>query len=226
MNEPLIVIAEMFTDIGNAAPHLDALLLCQACQMAGTASITATDPVSTWSDLPPIPIARREIGGVEVSLCSSPKLMLTHGREVVERFAKRIDATAAAELLAPHERRQICTTGTWTKSWFLPLRKRPASCVAWWCVGERITLQAMLDAIPAIGKKIAHGHGRVKRWTVQPCGDDFSWTMPGEAGPVLMRPLPWGDFLPTGLTGYHRDFGACVPPYWHPDQFREIVSPC
>lgn len=224
--EPLIVYAEMSSAIANDAPHLDALLLYHACRRASVGPISSADPAASWEDLPPIPLARREIGGQEVSLCSSPKLLLAHGREVVERFAKRIDATAAAELLDPQRRTQICTTGTWTKSYYLPLRKRPALAVAWWCVGERDALLELLQDAPAIGKKIAHGHGRVNRWSVGPIDEDFSWFMPGEGGPALMRPLPWGDWLPSGLTGYRRDFGSCVPPYWHPERFGEIVTPC
>jgi hypothetical protein len=41
-----------------------------------------------------------------------------------------------------------------------------------------------------------------------------------------MRTLPAGPWLPPDLIDFRPDFGAAVPPYWHPDRYTEIVVPC
>ena len=74
--------------------------------------------------------------------------------------------------------------------------------------------------------RLSDGYGVVREWTVERIDADLSWFAPSEVGPVLMRPLPVGPWLPDNLTGARRDFGACVPPYWHPERYGEIVVPC
>jgi hypothetical protein len=86
-------------------------------------------------------------------------------------------------------------------------------------------MRELLAGVISIGKKISQGHGRVKRWIIEPCDLDLSWFC-GSQLMQLMRPLPWGDWLPADLAGYRRSFGSCVPPYWHPARFMEIVVPC
>jgi hypothetical protein len=101
----------------------------------------------------------------------------------------------------------------------------------WLCVGDRREILKLLRLVPAVGKKVADGYGRVVRWEVERTGTAahrwWPWWVESEAGPVLMRPLPaaWGG-LPRGLVGFRRDYGACADPYWHPDRWGEILTPC
>lgn len=171
-----------------------------------------------------MPLASSRLGDWLVYRCSSPILAPAQG-ETVEYVCKRI-AVEAAALLAPEERKIVATTNTWTKSYRLPLRVRVVPRVCWFAVGTRKEVRRLLKEIHAVGKKVADGYGRVREWTVEQWPDDLTWYAPGDAGPVLMRPLPVGDWLPRGLLGARRDFGAVGPPYWHPSRYGEVVVPC
>lgn len=164
-----------------------------------------------------------------VARISSPVLDVpTH--DGTEHIAKRIGVEYAS-VLAPSERKVVTTTNQWTKSYRLPLRIRRVARVAWLCVGNRREILKALKIIPAIGKKVADGYGRVSRWECERLGEPphryWPWWVDSPAGPVLMRPMPAAfDHLPAGLLGAKSDFGACVDPYWHSDRYTEILSPC
>jgi hypothetical protein len=172
----------------------------------------------------PLPIARRTLGKYLVACASSPILAATEA-EWVEYVNKRLSVEDAG-LLDPRERRVVTTTNGWTKSYRLPLRCRRVAAVAWFAVGDRRSVRKTLKQVPAIGKKIADGYGTVREWVVEPTDRDLSWYAPTDAGPVLMRPLPVGDWLPAGLVGARLDYGAAVAPYWHRERYTEIVVPC
>jgi hypothetical protein len=103
--------------------------------------------------------------------------------------------------------------------------------VAWFAAGDRREVLKLLKRVPAVGKKVAHGYGRVLRWEVERLQDGrphdhWPWWWDSEGAPVLMRPLPAGPWLPAGLLGARPDYGACTDPYWHPSRFTEVVVPC
>lgn len=144
--------------------------------------------------------------------------------ETVEHYTKRITAEHAG-LLAASERRIMATTNSWTKSYRLPLRVRAVPCVRWFATGNERSIKKALRDCRSIGKKVSDGYGRVKEWTTEPA-DDYSWVAPSPDGMVLMRTLPVDPWLPDGLLGYRKSFGAPSPPYWHPERFTEILIPC
>ena len=173
----------------------------------------------------PIPIPRRMVAGWPVARCSSPILGVP-STTTVEHVAKRIEPENAP-LLAPGKARKIVTSNTWTKSYRLPMHVRRVDRVVWFAVGKASRIRQLLaKGVPAVGKKRSVGYGAVAEWIVEPWDEDWSWFAPSDHGRVLMRPLPIGDHLPEGLIGFRADFGACVPPYWHPERYGEIVTPC
>lgn len=228
MLEPLLVTAELAGGLAGHAPQLDALLIELAAHRAGSAGhlhpVPRRDaPAPHPNAVPRIPLAREEVGGWPVYRVSAP--ILGAGREWVTHFVKRIDASRAG-LLRPDRRLQVCHTNGWTKAYRLPLRTWTVPAVGWLCVGNRRGLWELLPEVRQLGAKLRHGHGRVLRWRVEPADADCSWFAPYERGQVLMRSLPWGDWLPGDLVGARREFGACCPPYWHRDRYAEVVVPC
>ena len=235
MGDALRVVAHLASPLAGDPPHLDALLVSVASRLAGKGAdvppgykVDRGHPCPDTSGIP-IAMARTPAGPFRVARCTSPVPDVpTH--DGVDHVAKRIGVEHAG-LLAAEDRRVVATTNGWTKSYRLPLRVRAVARVAWLCVGSRREILKLLRYVPGVGKKVAHGYGRVARWEVERIGAPphrhWPWWVGSPAGPVLMRPLPlaW-DGLPEGLLGYRRDFGACTDPYWHQDRYTEVVVPC
>lgn len=230
MDDCLRVVAHLDTMLAGDPPMLDSLLVYLSCRMA-CASLGLEDfkvdrlrPCPDTSNVP-ISIERRRVTGWNIALCTSPILdEVTH--DGTEHIAKRIGVEHAGSLVK-EERKVVTTANHWTKSYHLQLRVRRVDRVAWLCRGKASELRKTLKQIPAIGKKIASGYGRVASWEVERIEADSHPYWPWWIDGVLMRPLPlaW-DKLPIGLAGARRDFGACVDPYWHGDRFTEIITPC
>lgn len=227
---PLLVTARLSSPLAGEAPLLDALLEWslspyfagrEKAQEPGF-KITRAGPCPEMGAIP-IPLKRTRLGPWLVAHSSSP--ILPACRETVEHVAKRISVENAG-LLDPAERKVVSTTNSWTKSYRLPLRVRRVGRVCWFAEGNPREIRKALKDVLAVGKKVADGYGRVERWHVEVVADDLSWYAPHDAGRVLMRPLPRGDWLPKDLLGFRRDSCAVSPPYWHPSRLCEAVSPC
>lgn len=96
--------------------------------------------------------------------------------------------------------------------------------ITFWAMGHRDEVQALLDCIPAVGKKYAAGYGLVDRWIVEDCEEDCSLWHP-EYG--LMRPVEVGSDESAGL-----DLSNCPimmyavkPPYWKGKNMRLCYVP-
>lgn len=230
----LKVTAELSSPLAGDAPYLDSILEYQMALIEGRCmALTRAQPAPVAGEVH-LPILRGAIGGVEqIPRCSAPIIAPEQIRH--EHFAKRI-AVEHADCLANNQRLVVATGNSWTKAYRLPLKISSVSRVVWFVGGNdsqrngqrspRKTILSVLRRVESIGKKRSQGYGRVFKWTAEETPDDWSWFAPSEHGQVLMRALPFCDQLPSGLIGFKRDFGACVPPLWHPDRHMEIVTPC
>lgn len=230
-HRPLLVTAHLASPLAGEAPRLDALLEWSLAPFhdhafpapdGGHFRLTRAGPAPPQGAFP-IGLTGRQLGPWRVYKCSAPIMPACH--ETVEHVGKRI-VVEHAGLLAPNERKVVSTTNSWTKSYRLPLRVRAVSLVRWACVGDRRTILKAMRDVKAVGKKVADGYGRVAKWEAEESDVDLSWFAPHDSGTLLMRVLPLGDWLPQDLLGARRSFGACTPPYWHPERATEIVEPC
>lgn len=91
--------------------------------------------------------------------------------------------------------------------------------ITFWAMGHRDEVQALLDCIPAVGKKYAAGYGLVDHWTVEDFDADYSLWHP-EYG--LMRPVEVDGDEAAGsdLTGYPIMQYGVKPPYWKAKNMR------
>lgn len=227
MSDALLVTARLATPLAGDAPQLDALCEYLLSLHHGKGEpgykVDRAFPAPPMAAIP-IPMVRRDAGPWKVAACSDPIYpeVARDGREFVN---KRL-ATEEAGLLAPRARTVVSTTNSWTKSYRIPLRVRRIDRVRWFAAGHRRPLLKLLQRCTAIGKKVSVGYGRVAEWTIERVERDYSWYAAWEGhGTVLMRALPVGPWLPKDLIGYREDFGACVPPLWHPDRYCPIVRP-
>lgn len=96
--------------------------------------------------------------------------------------------------------------------------------VVFWARGHADEVQALLDMIPAVGKKYAMGYGAVSKWVVEECEEDYSLWHP-EHG--LMRPVEVGseEERALDLSSYPvMDYGV-KPPYWKETNLRLCYVP-
>lgn len=218
----LRVTARLCSPLAGDAPHLDGLLeKTIASQMHQSINVDRRRPAPPLAAIP-IPIVRERVGVWQIAKCSSP--ILAPAVDSVEYYTRNIDS-ANADLLAPASQKRIVTSSTWTKSHRLPLRVRHLDRVVWFCEGSRNGVRSATKSIYAIGKKTSQGFGRVASWEVFNIDNDYSWFAMSDEGLVLMRPLPI-EIIAEDVIGYRRWFGACCPPYFHPDRKTEIGLPC
>ncbi|AMV24613.1 hypothetical protein VT84_09470 [Gemmata sp. SH-PL17] len=224
---PLKITAELAGPVADYAPRLDGLLVEVAFHRERRPKSEVPrrcDPAPDPMRCPEIPVAREEIGGWPVFRASDP--IARRSAPHVAHFGKRIGVERAG-LLHPSERKVVVTSNTWTKSYRLPVNVLTPDRVVWFALGDAVRLRDLLRDVAQIGRKVAHGWGRVKRWRVEDSAADYSWYAPGGDGrPVLMRSLPLCPALPADLDGWRAGYDSCCPPYWHSDRYTEVVKPC
>jgi len=219
----LKVIARLTSPLAGDPPYLDAMLEFEMSQRLGKAErIQRGDRLQPYGAIH-IPMLRKTIGGMLVPCCSAPILSPTLTTR--EHFAKRL-AVEQSDLLHPSKRRIVAVGNSTFKSYRLPLTVRHVASITWFAVAHRRPVKSLLRSIHSVGHKRSQGYGRVREWVFERIEEDYSWFVPSESGPVLMRSLPWCDEIPENIIGAKRDFGACQPPMWHPDRFVDIVVPC
>lgn len=219
----LKVTAWLAEPLAEYPPMLDAILEGQMASRMGLAHKVRRDLPAPPEGAIHIPLAHNRVGGRSVPCCSSP----IFAQQAIwrEHLAKRF-SVEHAHLLSPRERTVIATGNATLKSYRLPLTIRAVERVVWFCKGHRRPILQLLRSVPSLGKKRSVGYGRVRKWEAEEVEGRAWWYADSPAGVVLMRPLPDCDDLPANLIGFRRDFGACTPPYWHPDRYAEIVVPC
>lgn len=96
--------------------------------------------------------------------------------------------------------------------------------ITFWAMGHADEVQALLDSIPAVGKKYAAGYGIVARWNVEECDEDYSLWHP-EYG--LMRPveIDSGEAKGLDLRGCPVMQYGIKPPYWKAKNMRLCYVP-
>lgn len=207
---------------------LDALLIDVRCRFHPSAGgHEPYDPAPAMDLLPPCPIHREMVLGWWVHRVSSP-IYPPAESDRHERIAQHFPRELSL-CLDEKERGVIATTNGQQKSQWLPIRKRVIDRVAWFAVvhdSPKDLWRELKRSVTHIGQDRARGNGRVAEWTVEIVDEDYSWFAPHPQGTVLMRSLPYGDWLPKDLVGYVRDYDAVTPPLWHPGRKTEIIRPC
>jgi hypothetical protein len=238
VNRPCKVTAVMASPICGHVPMLDALL----CSWMGRfmPSILGTlgghkHAERVWNGYQniPIPIASKRIGGWMVPQASSP-IYRIDGEDVAN--ITRVSDFDLDAMKTTGANKINVTSGSF-KGMRLPKRVMAVERVVWFAVarvdgGKKQTapmsrLRKAVRKIESLGGKHAVGFGVVAEWIVEPMDDDWSWfAQDADGSPVLMRPLPMCDELPSGLVGHKQWFGRPAQPYYDNSTAVEIVVPC
>lgn len=89
--------------------------------------------------------------------------------------------------------------------------------VVWYCVGDADEILSLLQSIPGLGANSHSGEGKVLRWEIEECEEDFSLFKDGKP----MRPLPKGMFP----SWRKKRWARLGPPYWLQEGLVECVVP-
>lgn len=227
MGDPLLVTARLASPLAGDARQLDSLMewLMSVHFRKGVPGYKVDRQFAAPPQAGiPIPVLRRRLGDWLVACTSSP-IASASAATTVGHVCKRL-AVEDAGLLHPDGRLVVATSNGTYKGYRIPLAVRGVPAVSWFAVGDRREVLKLVRRATFVSRKASIGYGRVAEWSVERADADLSWFAPSDLGPVLMRPLPAGPWLPDGLLGARTEFGACVPPYWHPDRYTETVVPC
>lgn len=98
------------------------------------------------------------------------------------------------------------------------------STITFWAMGHKDEVQALLDCIPAVGKKYAAGYGIVDKWEVDDCEEDYSLWHPKHG---LMRPVEVDsdEAIYLDLKEYPVMQYGVKPPYWKAKNMRLCYVP-
>jgi len=235
------VTARLASELSGNAPQLDGLLVKVRSLMHPSAGAHERyDEAPPMNLLPPIPIHREMVNGWWVHRVSSPILAPVESdrhQRIAQHFPRGLSL-----LLAKGERGVIATTNGQHKSQWLPVRRRLVERIVWFAVVHDspavlrrelkrsltdVDLNCLINGAIHVGAHRKLGSGRVAEWTVEAIDEDYSWFAPHPDGTVLMRQLPYGEWLPKDLIGFTRDYGSVTPPYWHPGRnVVDMVTPC
>ena len=157
-----------------------------------------------------MPLEQGEIGGEWYWKTSSP--CYTYSSEYTDKFRKRWTPGIDSPMPEWGKRKQKWdTTQGSEKSYDLPNYIRVTNSLTWYCVGDRVGLEALLINCRGIGKKRAHGHGQTSRWEITHTSD---WHLCGPDG-ELMRPIPC-HLLPGSFSDFAiREWGWRPPAWMH-----------
>lgn len=211
----------MLTPMAVKPPSLDALLMWELMNRLGlnhAEKLHRGIPLSQVKKCEHLPICKKTIAGVDVFRCSDPIYQVIH--EYHEHQAKRFDCDKMALILRESDRKSLLTASGPYKMRFVPVRCMIVPKVVYFFRGDRHEVNKLLKGVFAIGKHRNIGYGFIKNYEFEPMQKDYSVFAEG----VLMRSIPFIE--DTTIRGARRSFGACKPPYWHPDNYMEILEPC
>jgi len=175
-------------------------------------------------DRPPLPLSKKDVAGGWVYRCSDP-IIPSPRAEWVDFLNKRIDTHIIASILEPKQRKNLLTSSGPYKMRHTPIRVRLIDCVTWFVRGDRKGINKLAKRVIALGKYRHYGYGLITRWQYNETAFDNSIIAEHNGQNVLMKTVPVGNHL-NGIKGYRKSYGGAFPPYWHPDNKREIAVPC
>jgi len=144
----------------------------------------------------------------------------SHDVEGKDYWNKRFDTTLASLIDFSGRRGKVIIEQGKYKAYHMPIFYRVASWIEWYCFGDKKEIEALLSTVTHIGKKGAQGWGRVIRWQIEPCAEDWSVWWNGK----LMRGIPLEDTKhanrPLNLMHY-----GIRPSYWKASNQMMLAVP-
>ena len=206
------------------ANMLDSLLEYElAMRMNMAFRVQRSDTLTDYNR--PIPLSKHQITkDLFIWTCSDP-IIDSKAYTFVEHYSKRLKIEDAC-LLAENERKSVMIASGKFKSMRKPIVLKQIDKIVWFCHGDRREIRKLLKKITSIGKNRNMGYGQVKEWVVEEIEHDYSISVKHNNKRILMKTYPLEYVDKVADIGYKAYYGGYKPPYWHPDRYREIATPC
>ncbi|WP_054248684.1 hypothetical protein [Rhodococcus opacus] len=232
---PFVVRAHLSSGLAHATPwgiSLDGILAAELWADHKAAALDRGEyvPALTPECAPPdleLPLARCELAGEDwhwCATCSFPEDPA--GDPVVRHWASRADHRGLEQL--SHTLPAVISDrqGRY-RARYMPLMITNTRTVTWRGVGDLDAVATILGGLDVIGKKRAHGEGRVLRWEFEHCPAADRWAAAHlHSDGTLGRTTPPA-CLPDRLEPESAGFGLAGlrPPYMHPTRMRQLHLP-
>jgi hypothetical protein len=143
----------------------------------------------------------------------------SHQVEGTDHWNKRFDSSLADLVDFRGRRGKVIVGEGQFKAYHMPVFYRAALWIEWYCIGDRTEIESLLCTLTHLGKKGVQGWGRVIRWEIEPCMEDWSVWREGK----LMRGIPGEDVpehMPVNLAHY-----GIRPSYWKSENQTMLAVP-
>jgi hypothetical protein len=218
---------KLLTPIIGEPPFLDALLMEEMAFRLGNNSggekLTRSTDKRDFKDIP-IPLCKKTLNGFDVYRCSDPICKVIYSE--MHHHSKRFDCDEAAQLLYPSERKSILTSSGPYKMRYTPELVNTVPQIVYFFRGDRVEVNKLLKAKKYIGKKRNVGYGWVDSYEFDEQEEDLSMVYTVNEENYLMKTIPANHGMGIKFCNARGTFGACVPPYWHPQNQMDIIKPC
>jgi hypothetical protein len=217
----------LLTNIIGEPPQLDSLLTEELSFRLGFNSggnkATRAIRVKDMKEVP-IPLAKKTIGGMDIYQCSNPIYKINHS--FITHFAKRFDCDLSAKLLHESERKSLLTSSGPYKMRFAPETVNLIDKIIYFFRGDRCEVNKLMKSIKYLGKRRNVGYGWIDRFDFEETEDNYSLIYKNGESNYLMKTIPYDDRYFDLVCNATKYYGACKPPYWHPDNQMEVLKPC
>lgn len=188
----------------DGALHLDAILSAACLSLWASVVEESAEPY-----IIPLPLALAWVSPDGRPLWYATELRPIGAAATGAAYLHRRYPTDRADLAA---RQAAPTRAGRYKDVRLPLPVTTTEAVEGWCIGDCGEVARLLDGITHIGRKAAHGRGRVLRWQVEPAAEIAPADILDRRA-VPVDSLADGDWIDPAR--YAPRLGW-TPPYWHP----------
>ena len=128
----------------------------------------------------------------------------------------------AAEAEWARKRSANVRAGRW-KEYRMPLYHIRVPEVRGIAIGVPGEIERMLEVVTHVGKKPAHGYGRIVRWIVEPLNEDRETVL---RAILTERNVPVAYYEEVGLEARGRvRIGGWTPPYWYAPWHTTVIGP-
>lgn len=198
------------------SPNLDALLYFLCLDERGLANPNANAKKYIKAD---IPLDKVVINDKVLYKVSSPIYQVKN--EEIIRYRKRWD-NQDKHLNWGKKKAKVDTSQGQFKNWDLPLKIIETNRIDWYCVGDKLEIDRLLNNCSHLGKKRSQGKGQILNWKITTINKDRSFYWQGK----IMRPIPVDCLNSDMLKGtFDVMKWAFTPPYFLPEHKAICAMP-